>query len=196
MEIYVGEAFAELRAHWSQPGEDGATMKRARQEEQHEVQLWEVMAKIRELAPLVNDVQELRRELDARKVEVVGAVAAVCDKEGEYAGLVQEAASEGTFPVNAATIVKLQGAQCPVCVVNVRSGMTHAVDLAYLATVERGRWCAACGWRFREGDAVFSVGPPAGLCCAKAGCAVRFEELLKADCDERDEDGEEDGHVG
>ena len=191
VDIYVGEAFAELRAGWSCMDDGGALAKRARQEEKDEIQLWEVAAQIRELAPLIKDVQELKREMDGLKSEHSGWAAELQGNEVEFVDLAKEASQEGTFRVSAETVVKLKEAAASVCVVNTKSCVAHAVDIAYLASCEPGRWSAACGWRFREGDAVFSVGAHVGTYCSRAGCAQRFVGLKKVDEDQDDFDVEE-----
>ena len=188
VEIYVGEAFAELRAGWSHGGGDGTVTKRARQEEREDIQLSEVAAQIRELAPLVKDVRELRREFEARAAGGGGWAKALCDKEAEFTDLAEEAVQEGTFPVNAGTVVRLQSSEAPVCVVNVRSSKVHAVNLELLAKSDRSKWSAACGWKFREEDAVFSVGPLGGACCTRTACAAKFAGIKRVDEDSEDEE--------
>ena len=192
VEVYVGEAFSDLRADWSLSSGDAPTTKRARLEYAQEVQLEEIQAKIRELAPLASDVQALKKELEDRREVAASRAAALCAEGDEYAALVEEATSEGTYRVTAATIMKLRAARAPVCVVNARSYMTHAVDLEALARAERSEWSAVCGWRFREADAVLAVGVPTGSCCSRPGCAARLEGYFVDGSDAGDSEEEKD----
>ena len=60
--------------------------------------------------------------------------------------LAEESLHEGTYPVNADTIVKLKGSKREVFAVNSKTCVSHVVDLHALAVEGTGRWAAACGW--------------------------------------------------
>ena len=126
------------------------------------MQLWEVAAQIRELTPLIKDAQELRREVVGTKADRSGWAAELQGKDVEFVDLAIEASQEGTFRVSAEAVIRFKEAGASVWLVNTKSCVLHAVDIGYLSSCDPCRWSAACGWRFREGDAVLFVGWPVG----------------------------------
>ena len=190
VEIYVGEAFAEIRAGWADAGASRAGAKRARQNEKEDLQLWEVMEQLRRLSSVVADVRSFQEELGKCKLAGGAHTSALCD-EAVAKDIAEEALNEGTFVVSPESIEKFSKGQTSFCVVNCRSCVLHAVDLCSVATSASSSWTTSCGWNFGPEDALLHVGRLAEARCTRAACAARFAVMDLMAFDE-----EEDVDVG
>lgn len=189
VEIYVGEAFADLRACWSEASGDSINMKKLKADvEEAEVAWSDVVAQVRKAWSLAKDVEDLRKELETFRDKDAGWARDWKKHEEEMEDLVDEATQDGTVDVTAEAIIKLKGFVGQVSVVNTRTCTSHAVDLKALAAADPATWAAACGWRIKTGDAVFKVGLVIGNVCAKSGCAQKMQDFAQDVEDEVPED--------
>ena len=184
VEIYVGEAFAEIRAGWADGDGQRAGPKRARQDEREDLQLWEVTEQLRRLSAAVADVRSYQEELSRFKGASNAFPEALCD-EAVAEGLADEATSAGMFAITHETVDRFLAVQTNVCVVNCRSCVLHAIDLGSMASSTASTWSAACGWRFGAADGIL-----AGATCTKGACAAKFEIMLAGDGEYAEEDDE------
>jgi len=191
VEKYVGEAFSDLRAGWSK-GVGEAVAKGPRRDAD-DTQLWEIKAQLQELTPLAREVADIRSEIATFKKQAVSDKQPLTQAAAEALDFEEEAVEDKSWPVSAASVAKLLLRGRVAHAINVRTGMTHAVDLVDLSSCDPKRWSAACGWPLRLGEAWLRRGVVAGHRCSKLGCASiwsREGEVAKGFGDERGTDKE------
>ena len=155
VELYVAEAVADTRAHWSRA--QGSCQQRLGEgtyiDEQTGVQLWEVQHAARELVNMAGDIQSLKQMLEAARIVGSEAKKALGNLSVEEASdLAEEANCASIQKFTVQNVAAWLASGRAAFVVNKASGLVHGVDLKSIAEAPPTAWATACGWKLCADD--------------------------------------------